>query len=222
MIDFMQKNRQLITGILVGSVAIFFITSTIVEKRLKSLQNNIEINLQSTDKVLMTLAETIARGEANSIASRTVSECTVVEQAQFDTRLGKLDTGLSLTELKELDTLFSRCAPVSVIRRSAMLVQLDAEFEKLGFLIGQMNLLGEYDDFSERQNAWKELLASEKQITELSFHSVNLQYEIIRQLLTGIRVDSNIANELKSKGQLIRLEMTERVKEATLLREGLK
>lgn len=220
--NFIQKNRQLIIGVLIGVVSIYFISSIIVEKRLANLQNFTEVKIETSNNELLSLAEAIARGEANGVASKTVSDCTITEQAQFDNRLSRLDAGLTNIELKELDILFSRCAPVQVIRRSAMVVQLESEVQKLNLLLEQRKLLGEYDQFEVKAKNWEDLLNKEKKITDLSFNLVSLQYEIIQQLISGLKVDSATANELKVKGQAIRMELDNLMSEVNLLREGLK
>ena len=218
---FLEKNRQLFTGVIIGALAIFLISSMIVEKRLESLEGNIEANIEVVHNSLSNLAGEIARGEANTVASMTVTDCSQIEQAQFDNRLSKLDAGQSIVELKELDTLFSRCAPVSVIKRAAMVVQLEVEYKTLNLLVEQRKIVGKYDELDEELTSWEKLVFTEKQITKLSFESLNLQYEIVTQLIEGLKVDSKEADELKNKGQLIRLELNKLVGEATLLREGL-
>lgn len=219
--NFILKNRQLISGVVFGVLAIILITSLIVEKRLSNLQDSIEDNLVISANELMTLADAISRGEVNGLAVKVMPDCSAAERVQFEGRLGRLNEGLSNTELKELDNLFSRCAPVSVIRRSAMVAQFESEFKNLSVQVKQRKMLGEYSDYDEQLKTWGDLLETEKSIVDLSFESVNLQYEIILQLLSGLNVDSDSANELKNRGQSIRTELGRLVSESIELRERL-
>ena len=220
--NFFNKNRRLFAGVIIGSLTIFFISSLIVDKRLENLEGNIEANIKVATKSLDNLAGEIARGEANTIATMTVKECSQIEQAQFDSRLSKLDTGQSIAELRELDTLFSRCAPSAIIKRAAMVVQLEAQYKVLNLLVEQRKIVGTYDNYDNQLVSWEALVQAERQITKLSFDSLNLQYEIVRQLISGLKVDSKEADELKNQGQIIRLELSKLVSEASLLHKGLK
>lgn len=219
--NFLLKNRQLISGVLFGVLAIFLVTSMIVDKRLSNVQHSIEDNLVISANELMTLATAISRGEVNGLALKVMPDCSAAERVQFEARLGRLNEGLNNAELKELDTLFSRCAPVSVIQRSAMVAQFESEFKNFSAQVKQRKMLGEYGDYDEQLKTWSELLKTEKSIVDLSFESVNLQYEIILQLLSGLRVDSDSANELKNRGQSIRTELGRLVSESIELRERL-
>lgn len=220
--NFLNTNKYILTGVVVGSLAIIVFSNGIVNKRLAEYRQGAEYQIKSTETELNDMLDVVAKGKSNEFAKRVAQDCTSGERAIFDSKLAKLDSGLSKQELNELDVLFSKCAAIDAVYRSAMVLQLRNLISSLKLQISQRKILGRYENYDEKLVQYELLLSQEETISELSFSLVTLQGEIIESLIKGLSVDSDEANQLKSKGQSLRNELTQLVLETAKAREYIK
>jgi hypothetical protein len=204
---FLNDYKYIILGTGLGVLLMYIISGQVIDRRLNELKQVLEVSIQTSINEVRELVSVVSRGGVNEAASSVVADCKVAERAQFDNRLAKLDSGLNISELKELDGLFSRCAPVQSIQRAVMVMQLEQNVKAIKSQINQRKILGEYENFDEELKLLETLLSQEQKISKLSFDLVYLQKDIIEALLSGLDVNSEIANELKSKGLNIRNEL---------------
>jgi hypothetical protein len=219
--NFLNSNRYVISGLLIGGLLMYGVAHQIAEKRLALLQTNLESQQAIKATEATNLATLLAQGGTSPAAATIINDCTVGERAQFDNRLGRLDLGLSKTELSELDNLFNRCASVQATRRAIMVLQLEATVTEHAALVEHRKLLGSYEKSDSIKEQLQLLLASEKSISSLSYDQVNLQKEIIQDLLLGLDVGSVAANELREKGSAIRNELISLTETSAVIRENL-
>lgn len=207
MIQTIKKHRFLIAGVILGLTLVYAISQKVVNDRLAVFKDDIEKDLVLAEKNTDTLVTLIARGGINEMAANIISDCPANERQEFDTKLGKLDSGLSLSDLVAVERLFSRCAPVFAIHRAIMVMQLRQEMVGYQNLVAQRKLLGDYTKHDSKLQILDNILDNEEKVSDLSFALVALQKEIISNLIAGVAVDSNEAYQLKLKGQSLQNEL---------------
>jgi hypothetical protein len=216
-----STNQVIIVGLLVGCLIVYLIGIKVAENRLKVAVAELESATVLAEGNFIELANQIARGEMTEQAQAIIADCTVGERTQFENRLVKLDTGLSRSDLQELDALFSRCAPVTAIQRAVSLIELEYFYESAKTLNNQLQLLQDKTDESTFITNAEKLLVHERAISQLLFDQVSLQKEIIDELQLGLPVESASANELRTQASVMRTELQNEVNNAALVRDTL-
>lgn len=216
------KNIHLILGVVVGAILVMLISNLTTERKLNSLQLSLDTAIEKSLVDTENLASLIGQGVLSKESEAIIADCKTEERTSFEAKLNKLDSGLSRSDLDEVDTLFSRCAPVQPVRRSLMVMELSTKIQTLEGLLLQRKQIGEYTKYDKAVENLKKILTSEQKTTELSFALVYLQREIIDLLISGKAVDSNEANALKTKGANLRQEVLQIATEAKTYREELK
>jgi cell division FtsZ-interacting protein ZapD len=116
--------------------------------------------------------------------------------------LGRLDKGLSGTELAKLENLFGRCGSFYAQRKALMLSRLGREVEVYITLVEQLKTLTSSSAFETyKVDGWKQLVEQEKVQSELFSSLVVQQDAIISTLISKKRSDSE---EMKAILQEVR------------------
>lgn len=217
--NFFARHKYLITGIMIGAVAVLLLSRVTTERKLNDLQTSLESSIETSVQNTTTLARVIGEGRLTKTAETIITDCTPEERNLFEAKLAKLDAGVAEVELNQIDKLFSRCAPVQSIRRTLMVMDLARQIEGLEVLVNQRKQLGTYTTHDELLADAKVLLAHEEKITQLSLDLVYLQREILDALLAGESVSSERSKNFKDRGYNLRTELQSVAEEAVSVRD---
>lgn len=216
-----QKNKSLLFGILVGAILVYLIADLTTERKLSSLQLSLDTAIDESFTETVKLVELIGQGIITDESKVIIADCKAEERTSFEEKLNRLDVGLSKSDLQVIDTLFSRCAPVQPVRRSLMVMDLSTKIQTLEGLVEQRKQVSEYTKYDEAIINLKHLLINEQKISEVSFALVYLQREIIDLLMSGKSVNSDEANKLKARGVDLRQSITRITNESNSYRAKL-
>jgi hypothetical protein len=158
----------------------------IASERVDVFEITARVQVAEQQAVLNTIAETIARNGADSVTESIVRDCPIVERMRFDTLLGQLDSGLAVTELRELDGLFNSCASFLSDRKSLMSARFSREIEAYEAQVALLNILTTTDESKAAHVAqWKALVTEEQKQSMLFAQLVTAQRQIIDALIDG-------------------------------------
>jgi hypothetical protein len=219
--EFINNNRYLITGIIVGAVAVYFVSNFTTERKLSQLQLSLDTSIEEASLETIELALEIGRGGQMHKATALITDCSNSERDTYEALLAGLDKGLSGADLRELDNLFSRCAPIQAVRRTLMNMDLARRVDNFEELVNQRKQIGTYKLYDNELATLNLVVQLEEDITEISFDLVYLQREIINVLLGGGSRDSEKAIELKKRGVELRTELSTKANAAFELRSQL-
>jgi hypothetical protein len=218
---FFTKHKALITGILFGALIVSVTAQITTDRKLSYVTDSLDGAIESSLSEAIALAALIGSGALTTGAQSIIEDCSEEERESFETKLSQLDSGLSMSELQEVDVLFSRCAPTQSIRRTLMVLDLGRQVQNVSELITQRNQIERVDAYNEKVEVLSDLIVYEEDIARLSLDLVYLQREIIDILMSGVAVDSVRSEELKMKGSTVRSSMQEKAARAADLRTEL-
>jgi hypothetical protein len=195
------RNTHFLTALAVFVLVMLFARG-MIQARFDDLRSTMTSQIAEQQRLLSTIAEITARNGADTITETIVRDCTVTERSDFDTLLGRLDTGLTFAELNKLERLFGRCGTFYAARKSVMVARMEREVEIYESYVSQLASISSKKDIEGYQiEQWKALVNEEKKQSELFSKLVTLQDKIIRTLLTGKQSSSpeirTILNEVK-------------------------
>lgn len=179
-------NVRVLISALVGVVVLYSLVTLIVHNRLNTLEQETRLRIADQQSTLIAIAETTARNGADTVTESIVKDCSVDERSEFDTLLGKLDAGLSQSQLTTLERLFGRCGPFFSERKSVMVSRLVREIEVYESYVSLLSTVtGE--ELSKPFNVpnWQALAAEEQKQSALFAELVSVQDKIITMLLSG-------------------------------------
>jgi hypothetical protein len=183
-----QKNSKikLAASFIFGVLLVYILVSTLTENRFRELELQTRLLISEQESVLATIAETTARNGADSVTERIVRDCPIDERSAFDTLLGNLNSGLSQTQLVELERLFGRCGGFYSERKSVMVSRLAREIEVYEAYVSQLGVILAKDVTTDYQTEqWNKLAQEEQKQSDLFSQLVVKQDLIISTLLTG-------------------------------------
>ncbi len=179
------RHHSLIFFLLCAVVGYLLVTLIVAEK-LEDTRTSIELSLERQQGLLVSIAETTARNGADTITESIVRDCTIPERSQFDTLLGRLDQGLSVSELTTLERLFARCGSFYSQRKSVMVSRFSREIEVYSSYVEQLKTVGTKKSVESYQiETWQKLADEEQAQSDQFSQLVGLQQEIIETLLSG-------------------------------------
>jgi len=184
------KGRYIIITLAVILV-IHFTINYLTDRRFNDLEAATRVQIAEQRALLLTIAETTARNGADSVTESIVRDCTGDERVQFDSLLGRLNDGLSKSELIELERLFGRCGGFYSERKSMMVARLSREIEIYDYFVKQLSVITDEDQSETYKVAgWESLATEERKQSELFSRLVLLQDQIISTLLAGKAANS--------------------------------
>lgn len=184
-------NSKNLLILLLGIGALYILVTTLVDNRFQEIEAHTRDQVSKQQSLLAVIAETTARNGADAVTESIVRDCAVTERFEFDSLLGRLDQGLSRTELVELERLFGRCASFSSDRKSVMVSRFSREIDIYEDYVKQLNVITGNDNSQVFAVAsWQTLSEKEQQKSELYAELVKLQDEIITTLLAGKSANS--------------------------------
>ena len=203
-ISFLKKHKTL-NRVLAGFlcvVVLYTLATVLMQLRLKNLREQIVLQISKQQTLLVGVAETTARNGADVVTESIIKDCSVVERTEFDDLLGRLDKGLSKTELVKLESLFSRCGSFYAERKSLMVSRLAREVEVYITHVEQLETLSNNSVFETYKiDAWKQLVEQERTQSEFFSSLVTQQDTIISTLMSGSRADSVEMKAVLKKAQ---------------------
>lgn len=203
-ISFFKKHKTL-NRVLAGFlcvVVLYTLATVLMQLRLKNLREQIVLQISKQQTLLVGVAETTARNGADVVTESIIKDCSVVERTEFDDLLGRLDKGLSKTELVKLESLFSRCGSFYAERKSLMVSRLAREVEVYITHVEQLETLSNNSVFETYKiDAWKQLVEQERTQSEFFSSLVTRQDTIISTLMSGSRADSVEMKAVLKKAQ---------------------
>lgn len=192
-ISFFKKNKTL-NRVLAGFlcvVVLYILATVLMQFRLKNLREQIVLQISKQQTLLVGVAETTARNGADVVTESIIKDCSVVDRTEFDDLLGRLDKGLSKTEMVKLEGLFGRCGSFYAQRKALMVSRLGREVEVYTSQIEQLETLTNNRVFETyKVDIWKQLVEQENVQSELFSSLVAQQDTIISTLMSGSKADS--------------------------------
>lgn len=213
---------KLILTALLGVGIVYVAVNMIVNARLETMEVATRLLIADQEATLVAIAEATARSGADAVTESIVRDCTIKERSEFDDLLGRLNNGLTQSELTALERLFGRCGSFYSERKTVMAARLSREIEVYETYVTQLNNLLD-DDFKEALNVsrWKNLSAEEQRQSELFSRLVSLQDEIITTLLAGSRTDSPKMQEILQEARETQESLILANKQASTIRAEL-
>lgn len=216
-----SKNKQIILGLVIGAIFVYFVSGLVVDKKLHNTQVYLDDQLKSQTENLRELALIAARGGVSESVEKFIPECESSDRVSFDTLLASLDKGLSKTELQNLSSLFDKCGKVFAVRRAAMVLEFDREVNNFEQLLLLKSMLGDDKDTKPSLTEWKTLAEKEENISNKFLLLVSIQEQIIKTLLAGDLVSSPKVEVIRKRADEIVTELTIVTKEASDIRTAL-
>lgn len=188
------KNNGVIKVVIVVAIlftSVYGLSIYLANQRLSELDTQTQLLISDQQTILSTIVEITARNGADAVTESIVKDCTLSERNSFDTLLGGLNSGLTRTQLVELERLFGRCGSFYSERKSMVVSRLEREIQIYETYVDQLSLITGSDksDVYNLQQ-WRELAVAEKKVSELFSKLVAKQDEIISTLLAGSSPDS--------------------------------
>ncbi|MEN9920311.1 MAG: hypothetical protein RL538_204 [Candidatus Parcubacteria bacterium] len=158
----------------------------VVQERLSNLEETLLTQIHEQEELLTAIAKATAINGVDTSTEGIISDCSVSERSEFDVLLGRLDSGLSQTELTKLDRLFGRCGDFFAERKSLMVARLAREVMIYADLVEQLGVVTSTDESETfKVESWRTLADEEAKQAELFASLVNVQDSIIAALLSG-------------------------------------
>ncbi len=211
--------------VLIGSALILLTTFVyaVAEYKLNSLTNTLTEQISLQEALLMEIADTTARNGVDATTETIIRDCTVTERNEFDTLLGRLDSGLSKSEIDTLDRLFGRCGYFYAERKSIMVARLVREISVYGGYVEQLKTLKTFTSSNKyRVETWQELAEAEKRQADFFRELVILQDQIIKALLEEKSVQSEEIKEILTKVSEVQGQLANANGQSATLRATLK
>ncbi|MEY2664976.1 MAG: hypothetical protein RLZZ480_81 [Candidatus Parcubacteria bacterium] len=182
-----SKAAYVVLLIIVAYVAALFIARV----RLETFREQAQAAVTEQQAVLVEIAEITGRNGGDESADVIVHDCAVDERVAFDDLLGRLNDGLSQSDLTKLDRLFGRCGTFHAERKALMVARLERELEVFTTFVDGLAALTVEDEQKKYMLAtWRELVEEEKKQSALYTSLVTEQDKIITTLLSGKRAES--------------------------------
>ena len=215
-----MKKTFTIRGYTVLAIAIAVVAMTtalismVVQDRLEGYQATLRVQIANQEALLATIAETTARNGADSVTESIIQDCPLEDRSRFNDLLGRLDSGLSRSQLLELDQLFGACGSFFAERKAVMVARLAREIEILETYISQLQSISNNTETLEQQlSEWKRVAEGEQTQSVLFSELVRLQKAIINELLAGNTAGSDeiisILNEVRETREALLLAKTQ-------------
>lgn len=185
------KRHTVPLTLLLLIIGALLLSMLIVSERTQSYRVAVETQLQSQVTYLQELAVSVAQNRPQRADVLPITGCPSNQKVTFDALLSQLDSGLSQSELLELEQLFNACAHTQVERKGLAVTQLDREIELLASyaaLLSALNGSDVADDYN--LPLWEQLGSHEAAQREAMSELVIAQKEIIDTLLAGKSADS--------------------------------
>jgi spore maturation protein SpmB len=193
----MESNIKSSTGskhiviALLGALVAYFLINGLVDSRFSEIEQNTRSAIAEQEKIMVLVAETMARSGADEVTESIIKDCTLTERNEFDNLLANLNNGLSSTQLTQLERLFGRCGDFYAKRKAVMSARFTREIEVFALYVSQLAVIGADDAAQEYRVAkWEELAEAEQKLSDLFSELVLVQDEIIASLLSGNSADS--------------------------------
>lgn len=210
----------LVLGLLLVGAAVA--VQLIVKERLEDLTATIQVQIGEQQTLLTGIAQATARNGADATTESIIKDCSVSERNEFDDLLGKLDKGLSVTELTTLERLFGRCGNFFAQRKSVMVARLTREIDVYAALVDQLEtLVGEEEVEVYKVETWRQLADEERKLSEHFAELVVIQDDIITTLLDGKSAQSDEIKTILTKAQETQGMLIVTSKQAAAIRESL-
>lgn len=206
----------------IGVLAAFMLFTVFADKQFQDLEQETRLLIADQQSVLVAIAETTARNGADAVTEGIVKDCEIDERSEFEDLLGKLDKGLSASQLATLERLFGRCGPFYSERKLVMVARLAREIEVYRSYIELLSTIENQDLSTAFSIAeWEALAVEEQKQSELFAELVSAQDQIISALILGKTVESPEMKEILQKVREIQETLIVANKQASVIRGKL-
>jgi len=210
--------------IVIGVIGAHWYASTAVARALDTTRLTLVAQIAEQEVVLQNVADLTRQGEADEVTKRIVVDCSSTERDRFETLLNRLSAAINNTELRELDSLFFKCARFFADRKSVMATRLVRETDVYRDRINLYNrVVPGSETLDNKVVLWQQIAEDELELATLYNQLVELQRDIILALLAGKdRTSDDINKTLEAVNQTrsAMIVLTQQVENArTLLRE---
>lgn len=215
-------SLKTVLACVLGVLVVYLFSAEIAAVRLAGYEQITRVQIADQQTALVAIAEVTGRNGADAVTEAIVRDCTVAERSQFDDLLGRLNNGLSQTDLTTLERLFGRCGAFFSERKSLMAARLLRETEIYKNYVSQLSML-EGTDLSEAFSVakWETLAKSEQHQSELFAQLVAVQDKIISTLLAGKAATSDEMQLVLQEAKEIQETLQVTNKQASTLRSEL-
>lgn len=216
-----QKHQNVFL-LLAFAALVYVLVVVIVQQKLKDLHHQIQVQISQQQTLLTAIAETTSQNGADATTEAIVHDCNPTERTDFDTLLGRLDKGLSPTELTTLERLFARCGSFYSQRKSVMVARLARETEVYGSYVDQLKIVSDKKTIdSYKVDTWKKLAEQEQKQSESFTKLVSLQGSIIEALLARKGAESPEVKSVLEEVRETETALSEANQNATEIRKTL-
>jgi hypothetical protein len=214
--------KKIVLSLALGVIVVYVTSTYIINKQTRLVKDSVQVLVSEQASVVSTIAEITSRGGADSVAEAIIVDCPSEERTQFDNLLGKLNQGIRVSDLRELDRLFNRCGSFFSDRKAVMVSRLDREVSVLNNYVGLLSEISGVDKSEDYKiNKWNDLVEKEKSQSRHFNELVTVQGEIIVSLLNGNTTESEEIASLLAEVSSIQSQLSETVVEASELRSEL-
>ncbi len=195
------------------AVTVVFVKSFVADKVAEANEKSqlaLDAKVAEQELLLSKISELTRTNGADEITEKIIVDCTATERARFDALLDQLSGSISGQEIKELDTLFYKCARFYADRKSVMAARLHREVEVYeeyvrlyGYIRNEVSV-----DLEKRVVVWRQVADSELTLAGYFNDLVRLQGNIITALLQGQSKESTDIKNTLSEVAITRDKMT--------------
>jgi hypothetical protein len=213
-------NKKNILVIVVGAIAMYAIATSLINTRFTEIEKMTVNQIAEQKSILVAVAEVTTRNGADSVTEKIIKDCSFKERSQFDDLLGRLNKGLTNSQLIELERLFGRCGAFYADRKAVMVSRLSREIQIYDNYVQQLEVITGSGNAKKDYlvDEWYELAAVETKISELFSELVRLQDEIIVSLLEGKLPDSEEVLEIAQQANQINETLSVTIQQASQTR----
>jgi hypothetical protein len=210
--------------ILVAFAALFLFTagtSLYIHYVQNATKETVFLKIAEQQTQLSVIAELTATDGADTVVAEIIRDCSPENRARFDTQLSKLDS-LRASELTEIEQLFNACGNFFSERKAVMTARLKREYEVYTDLVDILKKIDERADVTlYKTEGWSNLVAMETKRSQLSSRLVDIQGAVIRELRSGVAIQSEELQATLVEAQKIKVELLDLSEEINHNRNAL-
>lgn len=204
----LNENTKFLAILLACIGCVFYVSSYYVEQQKEQIVDGLTIEILEHEKTLSTIAEITDRNGADTVVESIIIDCSAENRQRFELLLNNLSS-LSPNELLEVEDLFDGCARFFSSRKAVMVARMEREYEVYKSLVDLLKILdGTIVNEQYNIEAWGQLVSFEKKRSSIFDQQVRVQYEIIKALQNGERVNSEVITTMLTEAQNITQEAT--------------
>lgn len=180
------KNKQTVKNIVwivLGALTIYFFSAQSINKSLSNARSVMDSLVEEQKEQLVLVAEQASSNRSDVELDKLLLACSSGQRDRFYALLSRLDSGLSNSELNELEKLIARCGSYDSLNKVFSAMRLEQAVNAYKVVA---TARAEMFNFPMTDlPVWDELARVEIEESRAYANLVNLQSEIVTALLAG-------------------------------------